>query len=299
VKSRFLRRAGAFALLSLGLIGCVRQIAPPSPPPPPTSRVVASLYNGPGFTDSATAWSLMPRLVIYADGRVIVTSYAYVNAEYTRSVELAQVAPAEVCSLLAQIDGAGFFDYDPADYPDFDASDLGTTEISVDAWRSKQVSAYGLSFFLNPEPEDGIKEFMQTMGITFSDALSSTYSLLSGYRPPNPAPYQPERVVLLIDSSNSSRPASDWPLDSPSLKDLLATVKEDDRHPEVVLEGQQAADVYALFGQLVTQIYADGDTSYEVTLRPLLPQELWEREDGWGRNAQFAAAPDAELACDR
>jgi hypothetical protein len=299
VKARFLRRAGAFALLSLGLIGCARQVAPPGPPPPPTSRVVASLYNGPGFTDSAIAWSLMPRLVMYADGRVIVTSYAYVNAERTRSVELAQVAPDEVCSLLGQIDGAGFFEYDPADYPEFEASDLGTTEISVDAWRSKQVSAYGLSFFLNPEREDWVEESMQTMGITFSDALSTTYGLLSGYRPPNPAPYQPERVVLLIDSSNSSRAASDWPLESPSLKDLLATVREDDRHPEVVLEGQQAADVYAMFGQLVTQIYADGDARYEVTLRPLLPQELWEREEGWGRNSQFAAAQDAELTCAR
>jgi hypothetical protein len=289
VKARFLYRVGAFALLSLALIGCGAPAISPTPTAAthswPASPVVASLYHGPGYTSRSDAWSAMPSLVVYADGRVIVTSFEQSGSEYLRSVELAQIAPAEVCSLLGAIDGYGFFDYDSDDYPRPQITDNGTTQIKVDAWRSMDASAYALHYVLGePDLLDSVPS-----------SLVETYRLLSDFSPPNRAPYRPERISLLIETTTSAEPAADWPLAAPSLKELLASMNEDTK--ELVLDGQQAADVYALFGKHESMIYSDGVTRYTITLRPLLPLEIWGPEQGWGRNSEFDTAPTVDLTC--
>ena len=305
MKARFLRSVGAFALLSLLLIGCGRQAATPSPLPNPTaatgsanvrrwssSPVVASLYYSPGFTPETYAWSAMSPLVVYADGRVIVVDYDFSTAQDTRSVTMAQIAPDELCSLLGAIDGYGFFDYNAAEYLTPDITDNGTTVIKVDAWRSMEARPYALGHALNPWTPPGMEK---PEVMTVPSALSETHRLLADYRPANLAPYQPERIALLIQRNVGQSYGQIWPLVSPSLHDMVAALKENEA--EVVLEGQQAADVYALFGELVTRTYHDGDDSYTITLRPLLPLETWEPQNGWGHESTFQSEPKVDLTC--
>lgn len=128
MNTRFLRYLHIVAIAGLLLAGCGPQAATPGPSPAPTSTfpanarrwqsgpVVALLYYSPGFTMEQYAWSAMPSLVVYADGRVIVAGDDVAGAQGGYGLGMAQVEPAEVCSLLNRIDGYGFFDYNAAEY---------------------------------------------------------------------------------------------------------------------------------------------------------------------------------------
>lgn len=301
MKIRFFRTLTIVAIAGMLLAGCGPQSATPGPLPTQTvaapanarrwqsNPVVASLYYSPGFTREEHAWSAMPALVVYADGRVIVAGDDVAGAQGGYGLGVAQVEPAEVCSLLNRIDGYGFFDYNAAEYTAPNVTDNGDTVIKVNAWRSMATQAYALGWALNPPNIPGL-EFPE---INVPSALSETHRLLADYRPATLAPYQPERIVLLIQRAEGSTDGEAWPLTAPSLQDLVAQAREE----EVVLDGQPAADVYALLGAGGTGTYRDGDDTSSITARPLLPLEIWETQNGWGHESTFEDGPKVEMAC--
>lgn len=168
-------------------------------------------------------------------------------------------------------------------------TDNGNTVIKVDAWRSMETRAYALGWALNPPKIPGL-EFPD---MNVPSALSETHRLLADYRPANLALYQPERIVLLIQRDDRLTDGEAWPLAAPSLQDLVAQAREG----ELILDGQPAADVYALLGAGGTGTYRDGDDTYSITVRPLLPLETWEPQGGWGHESTFEDGPKVEMAC--
>ncbi|HEX8682965.1 MAG TPA: hypothetical protein VF707_11665, partial [Ardenticatenaceae bacterium] len=233
----------------------------------------------------------MPDLVLYADGRLLITRYDYSSStnRYTRATQEAYLPPEEVCTFLFQIEADGFFDFDPAEYEEPRVSDSGTVYMTVAAWRSQHVEAYALHHAI----KDG----------GTPPALAATYERLGNYQPPNARLYQPERVALLVTQHESNATSTEalWPL-APSLASLAergSPTNELDNEHSLVLEGAEAAEMYALFGDEFSKQYTEGAHTYTVTIRPLLPLEQWNGENPWEPAPYpYATTPTTELTCD-
>ncbi|MCI0399393.1 MAG: hypothetical protein L0322_31270, partial [Chloroflexi bacterium] len=222
------------------------------------SPVLISLQSTAGFTLYDYAWGLTPHLLVFSDGRVFGTQWQEFDS---RLIWQATIPPAEVCNLLLQVESAGFFDFRQSDYVEPGVTDSGTTHITVQAWRTNSISAYALEFALVNDDE-GYEPVSPT--------LAETYRLLSEFQPANAQPYQPERIGLLIDLAPTDASDEIWPLSNPSLNELFA-----DDSTEVVIDGQEATEVYTLFEDSYSKIFLDGETKYWVVARPLFPHEIW------------------------
>jgi hypothetical protein len=243
-------------------------------------HVLVQLYEDAGYASETFAWTVMPILVIYADGRVIKTErYSDSKSAWKGVIKLAYLSPDEICSLLTRIDQSGFFDFDMADYVEPEITDLAYTNIIVRAWRSRSISAYALGY-ASDHPT----------------ALHKLYNLLSRYDPPNASPYQIERVALWITSWGIVNfELNPWPTTLPPLKKLAPN--EDDRNV-VILTGQDITDTYEFFGEGPDRLFVTEDGSaYQVALRPLLPLEIPTTIKPWYPSS-FEESPKTQLTCD-
>jgi hypothetical protein len=259
------------------------------------SPVLVEFWNSPSGEGGG---SLLPEFVLYADGGVITTRLISSAAGSTFRVSEARLSTEEVCALLTQIEADGFFEFNSSDYRPEEITDAATTHITVNAWRNRQVSAYALDYA------------MWDMGteyeIDLPPALVATYQHLSNYSPPNLQPYQPERVALFIEwyESDSPTAAPLWPLAELSIHSLLerAVATEGWNQEKVVmLEGMEAAQVYAHFNGEFHKQYSEEGRTYWMTARPLLPLEEWEPISGWPWDREpysYSTSPTTELTCD-
>jgi len=258
---------------------------------PPTSHtwkaepVLINLFTSAGYTSSSYAWSVMPNLVVYADGRVVSSEIDRQAGQTKRTVLEAQLTSDEVCSLLTQIETDGFFDVSQADYREPGITDNGTTTIEVNAWRTQALHAYALHYAV----------YESDAGAQVPPALATTYKRLSTYQPPNGQPYQPERIALIIRSYEDTTTAAPlWPLVQPRLGDLLNRAG---KSGEVLLEGQEARDLYALWNDDLVRTYIENAQTYQLIVRPLLPLEQYPRGSGWSPAPSFAITPTVEMSC--
>jgi hypothetical protein len=228
----------------------------------------------------------MPDLVLYADGRIILTRVDWIADQNRRTIVEARLTHDEVCGFLAQIETDGFFDFGPQEYVAPEITDDGETLIRVRAWRSNEISAYALPFAIyDNAPEAQVPT-----------ALAKTYERLSNFRPLNVALYQPDHLALLIYRFDAPEVAPLWPLPSPTLAELSRQLSQNSN--EVLLEGQEAADVYSLFDGEITRAYSENGQTYELTIRPLLPLEVHQPGRGWSPPPEFPSTPTTEMTCD-
>ena len=240
--------------------------------------------EGPGFTSYEYAWSTIPKLVLYNDGRIITS--AWKNSR--REIHEAQLTPDEVCAFLTQFEQDGFFDFDPKTYERPPIADAGTTHLIVNAWRSQKLDLYALSILARNSDEFPV-----------SPALVKTYERLEAYKLSNSHPYQPERIaVLLTPAFETEQALPAWPLTTPTLAFLASQDPSEERNwQQVLLTGQAAQDVYDLFDGKITQNYSEGDKSYQVTIRALLPLESSKVTGGWRGPDIFPTTPTTEMSC--
>jgi tripartite motif-containing protein 71 len=259
------------------------------------SPVLVEFWNSPGAEGGG---SRLPELVVYADGRVITTPDESSTSGSTPWISEAHLSTGEVCALLTQIETDGFFEFNPSDYRPQEITDASTTYITVNAWQKQQVSAYALEY--------AIWDIGTKYETYIPPALLATYERLSNYSPPNPQPYQPERVALFIEwfESDSPTAAPLWPLADLSIPSLLERGVEGDgwgQHRIVTLEGTEAAEVYALFDGAYGKEYSEEGLTYHMTVRPFLPLEEWEPTSSWAWDRDpysYVTTPTTELICD-
>jgi hypothetical protein len=227
------------------------------------------VQNEPGGLDSYEyAWNLAPQLVVYSDGRVIGTEWGLIGPNWLPRYWQGVISDQELCRLLVEIDNFGFLDSDIIKFDASDYTDLETTNISIQAWKPKSVSSYGLDFSIDQEGE---------MINDIPLELAETYKLLSNFRSPNASPFEPERVALLIRRREDDKPAELWSLTQPKLSELTVELGETGRI-EAVVEDQQAAEIFAQFRGEYTRLFWEQGQVYEVTVRPLFPLEIWGEE---------------------
>jgi hypothetical protein len=222
-----------------------------------------------------------PGLVLYSDGQLFI--YTWIE-DQTPQLLTKTLSKSEICYLLNSIDQTGFFDYDessylfdrfdrPIDRFPIDGSD--STFIVVNAWRSKSVNLYALSSFIwYEEYFVNFPKEMSAQPPTILPALKNAFLLLSTYSLENLTPYQPNLLELWISPIDSTDSFLTWPLDSPSLSDLINNSQQDDffEARRIVIEKESANQVFALFHNSIEgQIFSDGKNTVFIYPFPLLP----------------------------
>ncbi len=207
----------------------------------------------------------------------------------TWEMKTTMLSREESCQLLNSIDRAGFFDYDPSTYirdpqnwkpPVMGA---GSRLISIHAWRSNATSLYGVDSFVNEEHK--IREASESSCSacpkyefpTILPSLRKTFRLLADYEPPNLELYQADRLGIWLQSYWEPGDPVDWPLKSIRLPRVLPADQMPAQAPAMILTGQNAATVYALFDGTIQQRgidVRDGDRLYRAFARPLFPNEF-------------------------
>ncbi|CAG0940710.1 hypothetical protein ANRL1_00252 [Anaerolineae bacterium] len=160
-------------------------------------------------------------------------------------------------------------------------ADLQTIWIGVSAWQRKEVSAYGLE--------------AASSGTPVPPELKAVYIRLRDYALPNLQRFQPDKLVVTILERAQQQSATEWPLQKPGLADLLS--REHGAWSGVVIDHQEASDVYQLFAGDFSRTYRENGKTYQLTIRPLLPFEIWETGREWTLPPTFQVTPTSELKC--
>ncbi len=241
-------------------------------PPPVATKTVFLQYGwtgGDGGSNTDLYYGLeMPNLVIYTDGQVILSEGEWRNRYFLET----EISPDEMCHLLAQLQGFGFFEsYDPI-YA-FDE----TTEYSDGAPNA-------LIHVNGPLPKQ--QEFYSRYLDYLILPLKTSYEFISQYQPSTTSTYyMPERVVLWVDTVTEPLPENvvvkPWPDTLPSITEIW----QDPINGEISVEGELIATIMELFDYRMTgEWFSDEGVVYHVILRPLLPNEspfpqLWYYHD--------------------
>ena len=156
-------------------------------------------------------------------------------------------------------------------------------EISVNAWRSKSISLYGLWSYVNSETPSDIPEDSPFQAPTILPAIKNTFLFLSNYLPDDMEVYQPDKIeVWVADIESPSNQIETWPFDDLSLEYIINNSIADERFEscyfpfassrKIVLEDANAQRVYDLFSMpLQSQVFTDGQNTVELFALPVLP----------------------------
>ncbi|MCA9884513.1 MAG: PD40 domain-containing protein [Anaerolineae bacterium] len=197
-----------------------------------------------------------PSIVIYTDGQVVMKVGSW---EDDFTFLSGQLPPEELCSLLARVQSTGYFNPIDMIYA-FDettqfSDGAGNYVIQINGPINKMVGIYG-----------PYRDYLV-------DEIAAAYQLVSTYQPPTTiSPYVPERLLLWVEPTATIELDSlpNWPDEITPLSELHS----DPSSHNVIIEGDLVTPLMELFDyQMAQQIFHEGDQSYKVILRPLLPHE--------------------------
>jgi len=275
-RSYLLHISLGFTIILLLVVAC-KPAAMPSSHTWDAEPVLISLFTSTNNTKiSYYEWCKLPDLVVYADGRALIT-----REDPQRIIYEAHLQPTDICSLLQQIATDGFWDLQQKDYRTVEYADLQTIWIGVNAWQRKEVSAYGLE--------------IAPSGTPIPSAFRATYLRLRDYTPPNLQVFQPDKLVVSVFELDQQQTAVEWPLQKPTLTGLGS--RRTSTSNDIAIDGQEASDIYKLFAGDFSRTYQQDGKRYRLTIRPLLPFEIWETNRNWTLPPVFQAMPTSKLEC--
>jgi len=264
--------------------------------------------------DGCCLYSYPPDLVLYANGRIIVSQYFKDNDGW-RYQPMTKVYPrGELCSILNTIDQTGYLYYNPRSYQpqgsDYFSTDGGPyVFITVNAWKSNHGEFYGLDFYSRL-----YNVYYQDYGHLINDpgtpiilpALRDVYYFLETFSPNDVEIYQSQRLGLIVTRNESAVVKSetrfiDWPFNDISLSKIeTITTKENFPNQYFIVEGNLAVSIYEYFGNSFgdygENVRQDGQ-EYVVFLRPFLPYELPQLRGNTILPDPGVKSPGFELEC--
>jgi hypothetical protein len=244
-----------------------------TPTPFPTKAVLiqfGEFFGDGGSSEDPYFGRDTPTLVVYADGQVIIRTRDW-SYGYTVLWHEARLTTDEVCQLFSRIDRAGFFDVEGGNNsfmreedPIYNLPDglqigdgAGVYIIQVNGTPSKQVDIYSE---LAPFVVDEVRTVME---------------LLQEYQPAGLQPYQPEHILLWVESGDTAwwlppTPRATpwpWPTDYPSLGEAV----RDSGVGALLLNGSTATPLLDI--QNGAGVVNENGSLYSIIVRPLLPHE--------------------------
>lgn len=253
--------------------------------------------------DGGGSYDFPPELILFGDKQLIISNPQ--SEWFTFKPLTKALSREETCKLLNTIDQVGYFDYDYTTYrPPFEGSQY--THIAVDSWRSNTswnqalerfVWDFDLDEWLWPSPPPVVLP-----------AIADTYKLLASFSPIGLEPYQPEKLILWLQTPYGEINSQAWPINTMSLDQLVQIRRE--QHPEVeeFIEGIPIIDSYPIIieGDFVTDwlakeikngIYSQGNLTYEVLVRPLWPFEALNEHGNTFIDETIIPTPTEAIQC--
>jgi hypothetical protein len=282
----------AGALLVATLAGCARGGGAPSGPiaHPAGDALVLRLATGGGFLPPGVAFSQLPSLSIYGDGRVIVPGA--VDMIYPGPalppLLVTRLNEAGLQAVLNEVLSTGLFGQSRT-YNGANAviADAGTTVFTLHAdGREVSVSVYALGTFDPSQARAGISNEELAAHRALAQ-LASRLAMLESWLPPSSwsdrqsQPFNPDAIRLLVRNANADPPDQSgianqlvpWPrAGDPETFGVPTSQPAGSRCG--VVTGADAATWFNLLraANQLTRFTAHADR-YEVNPRPLLPDE--------------------------
>lgn len=244
-----------------------------------SESVIATLYYGVGVFGNS--FSQVPEIVIYSDGTVIYSETDWANN--IRTIHIGQAEFAKICSLLYAVESSGFFNYKQSDYEEPQVTDLGTTYIEINGWANNSIAAYALGSF-DPNEND-----QSDSPLLITQELLRQFKFMVN----DSKPYIAERILVSLHEIGNHSPAPLWPLDEFPLAELANV---DNHWNESLLEGESANLIGDLFSNKSSAIYSDGERTYQLSVRPILPAQIVPNNSSWHDIPEFSTE-STEINC--
>lgn len=241
--------------------------------------------------DGCCFFPIPPRLVLYADGTLILTRYDETENGAGWHIWKKNLSRQQICQHLNTLDQVGFLEYDPTTYV-FDGSPRvwggGDLLINVKAWKSNGGAFRDLDVYVSMQLEGEAGRGTPTI----LPALVDTYLLLGNYPEDGFESYSSQELGLWIMEPTEfpegvpyiqGSELGAWPIERISLSKLFGNKTSSNSSPQMrflKLSGEEAVNLFNFVGDS----FNDGDTVYEIEkdgskkyysifARPLLPYE--------------------------
>ncbi len=249
-----------------------------------TNPVLISVQDQWGYDIYHEVWSYLPELIIYSNGTVIGSSSGSLPW-------ISRMSQEEMCNTLISINQTGYLDYSgDGDTGLWALSGDSTTHININAWNPQETSVESLAFAEEMLAGEG----SESPALVELAPVFAANNLLRGLEFIEKEPYIPSRVLLLVEKDNFyDEPAELW-----GVSDLPLSSLDVDYSGEFYFEGELATQLFDYFSQKRTRIFEENNVEYQITMRPLLPFEVYPSPKfGWGYKAHFETEPHTEMTC--
>ncbi|MFL6243303.1 MAG: hypothetical protein ACJ73V_09805 [Acidimicrobiia bacterium] len=271
-----MRRTSALAAVALVLLPALAACGgsssavgsgPPRPPAEPDEVVVRVVTSG-GFTGESRQAAHLPKVSVFADGRVVVlgpTTLEFPGPALPNLQEF-RVTDDGLDRILRAARDAGLLADESPDYGEPGVTDQATTTVTVRAdGRTRQVDVYALGFTgrvsgVTPEQSQrrrGLERLIELAGD--AGALGHDVVAASERR------YDPTAVAALVRRSDATDVGGEthaWPLGDLAGTDCVVLTGDD--VPTVTDSARTAREGDA---------WTSAGATYNVVFRPLLPDE--------------------------
>jgi len=250
--------------------------------------------------------SLPPKVVLYANGRLIVSRGFDRDGDWRTQLFTKVYSRQESCAVLNTIEKLGFLYYDSSTYyPQnnefFEPEGASSASITINSWRSNFGEFHGLHNYSH-----GLARLDIPGAPIIPPALRETYLFLYEFYPESMAIYVPQKLGLIVKRLENVRvtpdsPVVDWPFLEISLAEIENITSSDFPSSKYFfVEGNLANSIYEYFGKSYSYIgekVRQNNRIFVVYLRPTLPYEIPQI---WTWNIlpdPRITPPDFELEC--
>jgi hypothetical protein len=240
----------------------------------PDTAILVVGHEG-GFTTPEFAFSTLPQLVVYADGRVIQmgAQIAIYPGPALPPLFVSQLSAAGLDAVRAALTDSGL-DVDDVDYGMPPIADAGQTVVTVridGTTYTHRAEALGFDDGLDDDQRANRARLQR-----FADRVTDLQTLVGPGNLSGEVAYEVDRFRLWVRPASEVDGGMEVPEGEPAPREADWTVESVPLEASdcLAVEGDSARDVYALLDQAdqLTRFVSNG-TSYAVTARPVLPHE--------------------------
>jgi hypothetical protein len=238
-------------------------------PGPDPDEVVWQEPTSGGFVPEAYAATEVPRVTIYADGRIFVQRAVRDGvAGHPAELEQGQIADDDLQAFLSSAEASGLFGGD-VDFGTLGITDQATTSVSLrTAGRARTIDVYALGFALPTDNAEsiGLTPEQVTRRAELTDLIATAHGL-GGDR----EAYVPERIRATSFGPIEDTGQQGDPLPWPGPPFTRFPEPTDGGTSCLVIEGDDAQVVYNAALEAETTAWTDGSETRTVVVAPLLP----------------------------
>ncbi len=225
----------------------------------------------------AVPFPYTPFFVLYGDGLIIQRQCQSGACQFYQS----QLDTIHLCQLVNAVDRTGFLDAVPTNYLATGES-IEQTFLSVSVYKEKAVRLDGFRLWLESPnafaPQQGCQTCFEPPKM--DPAFQNLYQLITSYELTPLQSYQSDRLAIWLSEPVLAGTPQPWPETQIPLEELASrrACPGDEKAQAVVLEGQPATELSALFAKTAREgyppVFFQDESIWQVESRWLIPYEM-------------------------